>query len=222
MGHARRHTGRPVAPILMAALVAGVLAGCSGAGASPSVGLPTFAATVPTSDPARAPLDPCAALIAPADVAGVLGLDPAQTDVRTVRGVPAPAVGRTEKLDCTYTAEKGRPLFTVRAATYATPEAARQQWQLNAGLENGDRHDITVGTATGVLFVRRGELLLTVVDGPKTLAVQLPDRAVPKGRARENLVTDLAQRALKIDPAAAVGSPVGAPGAAPTPVATGG
>jgi len=84
--------------------------------------------------------------------------------------------------------------------TSSTPDAARQQWQLNSGLEKGEKRDITVGQAAGLLYVRRDELLLSVVDGPRTLAVQVPDRTVPKGRARENLVTDFAQRALKIDP----------------------
>jgi len=187
--------------MLLAAMLGGVLAGC-GSEVRAGVDLPTFAPTTPTADPAAAsaPLDPCAALITPADVANVLGLDPGLTSVKTVRGVPAPAVGRTEKLDCTYTGEKGRPLFTLRTATYATPDAARQQWQLNSGLEKGEKRDITVGQAAGLLYVRRDELLLSVVDGPRTLAVQVPDRTVPKGRARENLVTDFAQRALKIDP----------------------
>lgn len=205
---------------LFAAVVScAVLSGCAGAAADPRVDLPTFAATAPTVDPASAvPLDPCAALITPADVAGVLGLDPAKTGVRTVIGQPSPSVGRTAKLDCSYTADKGRPLFTLRSSTYASPEAARAQWQLNAGLEQGERRDTTLGTATGMLIVRRTELLLSLVDGPRTFAVQLPDRTVPKGRARENLVVDLAQRALKIDPAApptTAAAPVPVPAGAP-------
>jgi len=215
MGLARRRTVRLLAPVL-ALMLGGMVAGC-GAEARSGVDLPTFAPNVPTSDPASAvPLDPCAALITPADVANVLGLDPGKTGVKSVRGVPAPAVGRTDKLDCTYTADKGRPLFTLRAATYATPDAARQQWQLNGGLEKGDKRDVTVGPAAGVLYMRRDELLLSVVDGPRTLAVQVPDRTVPKGRARENLVTDFAQRALKVDPNAPP-----APAPAPPPVTPG-
>jgi hypothetical protein len=197
-------------------MLGGVLAGCA-AEARSGVDLPTFAATVPTSGPAAAaPLDPCAALITPADVAIVLGLDPGKTAVRSVRGVPAPTVGRTDKLDCTYTADKGRALFTLRTATYATPDAARQQWQLNGGLEQGEKQPVTVGQAVGTLYLRRDELLLSVLDGPRTLAVQVPDRTVPKGRARENLITDFAQRALKIDPNAP-SAPVPPP-PAPAPI----
>jgi hypothetical protein len=222
MGLASRRSVRLLAPALLAAVLGGVLTGCS-AEARSGVDVPTFAPTSPTADPAAAaaPLDPCAALITPADVANVLGLDPGKTGVRSVRGIPAPAVGRTEKVDCTYTADKGRQLFTLRTATYATPEAARQQWQLNAGLEKGEKRDVTVGPATGVLYVRRDELLLSVVDGQRTLAVQLPDRTVPKGRARENLVTDFAQRALKIDPNAPPAPAPAAPGPTQPPVQIG-
>lgn len=204
MGVANRRA-RLLAPLLLCAL----LGGCAGAAADPGITVPTFAPSVPSADPATVgvPLDPCAALISPTDVANVLGLDPGKTTVRTVVGIPAPAVGRTEKLDCTYTADKDRPLFTLRTATYVTPEAARQQWQLNGRLEDGERRDIGVGPATGLLYVRRSELLLSVVDGPRTLSVQLPDRTVPKGRARENLVVDFAQRVLKIDPAASTAAP---------------
>jgi hypothetical protein len=217
MGVARRRTARLLAPVLLAAMLGGASSGCAGAEARSGVDLPTFAATVPTSVAAAAPMDPCAALITPADVANVLGLDPAQTGVKTVRGLPAPAVGRTDKLDCSYTAEKGRQLFTLRTATYATPDAARQQWQLNGGLEKGDKRDVTVGPAAGVLYVRRDELLLSLLDGPRTLAVQVPDRTVPKGRARENLVTDFAQRALKIDPNAPPAPAPAPPAVAPAP-----
>jgi hypothetical protein len=214
------------AALFSSVLACALLSGCAGAAADPGITVPTFAPSVVTTDAASAgvPLDPCAALIAPADVANVLGLDPAKTQVKSVRGQPAPAVGRTEKLDCTYTADKGRPLFTVRAATYANPEAARAQWQLNSGLEQGEKRDTTLGPATGVLFVRRSELLLSLVDGPRTLAVQVPDKTVPKGRARENLVVDLAQRALKIDPAAPAPSaapPAAPPAAAPPPAQAG-
>ncbi len=196
------------AALFSSVLACALLSGCAGAAADPGVTLPTFAASAASAAPPPAvPLDPCAALIAPADVANVLGLDPAKTAVKSVVGLPAPAVGRTEKLDCAYTADKGRPLFTLRTATYGTPDAARAQWQLNAGLEQGERRDTALGPATGVLFVRRSELLLSLVNGPRTFAVQLPDRTVPKGRARENLLVDLAQRALKIDPAAPAPAP---------------
>ncbi|WP_143172353.1 hypothetical protein [Pseudonocardia thermophila] len=212
MGDGGRRIARLLGTGMLCLLLGGSLTGCGGASAEPGVMVPTFAPTTPTADPATEPLDPCAALITPADVAGVLGLDPAKTSVRTIRGLPAPAVGRTEKIDCTYQGEKGRSLFTLRAYTYESPEAARKQWELNASLEDGEKRDIAVGPATGLLYVRRGELLLSLIDGPRTLAVQVPDRTVPKGRARENLITDFAQRALKIDPEA-----VATTSAEPTP-----
>lgn len=164
--------------------------------------VPTFTPSGPTVDPATVgvPLDPCAALISPEDVANVLGLDREKTAVQAVVGQPSPTVGRTEKLDCTYVAARGGPLFTLRTGTFVTPEAAREQWQRNSGLEDGQRQDVTIGTATGVLFVRRSELVLSLVDGARTLTVRVPDRTVPEGRARENLIVDFARRALKIDP----------------------
>lgn len=205
------------AVLVGAVMVGTVVAGCASPPSQPGPPVPTFApSTTTTADAAAVPLDPCSALITPTDVANVLGLDSAKVNVRTVQGMPSPTVGRTEKLDCIYTADKGRMLFTLRSATYSTPDAAQQQWQRNAGLEDGDRRDITVGPAIGLLYTRRSELLLSTVVGARTLAVQVPDNTVPEGRARENLIVDFAQRALKVDPAATP-----APTLAPVPATPG-
>lgn len=179
-----------------------LLSGCAGAPAVPGPAVPTFPPTSATADPADAtPLDPCAALIEPADVANVLGLDVVTVSVRTVRGLPAPAVGRTARIDCEYTGAKGRVLFDVRNSTFDSAAAAQQQWQLNSGQESGTPTFMVIGPGSGMLFDRPGEQLLSLVAGSATLALQVPDATVPVDRGRRNLIVDFAQRALKAEPA---------------------
>jgi hypothetical protein len=215
----RAVTSRSRSVAVLALLAPLVVAGCAGAPTVPGPAVPTFAPgdSPSSSIAASAPLDPCAALITPEDVAGVLGMDPGKVAVRTVRGQPAPAVGRTERLDCSYVGDKGDDLFDIRTATYDTTISAGQQWMLNLQHEDGDHRDVTVGPAEGLIFTRKGEQLLTVLNGNKTLALELPDKTAPQGRAKENLIIDFAQRALKVDPnVTPTSSQVPAPGPAPT------
>lgn len=188
--------------------------------------MPTFAASKATADPAT-PLDPCAALITPVDVANVLGIDTAKVAVRTVRGQPAPSVRRTDRLDCRYTGEKGRDLFDIRTNTFTDDAAATEQWQRNVALEDGTRRDLRLGGAQAALFNRHGEALMTLVDGKRTVAIEVPDKTVPDGRGADNLIIDFTQRVLKIGPdatsAPATGMPPqpGPPDVRPTPPPTG-
>src|SRR5689334_14423833 len=90
-----------------AALAAGLLlTGCA-AQAAPT-DLPVFPAPGVASAAAGAPTDvgvvpdDCTRVLGPADLGAVLGLPLNSVTVRTVVGMAAPSVGRTERLDCFY------------------------------------------------------------------------------------------------------------------------
>jgi hypothetical protein len=190
-----------------------IVAGC--AQPEPGPALPTFPAASATSDTTAtagpdqgAVPDDCARLITAGDLGALLGLPLDSVAVRSTVGVPAPAVDRTERLDCGYTGTangpaRGHPLLSVNAAAYATPAAAAEQWRRNADVEDGTRRDVPIGAARSVLVERRGEALLTVVYGSGTLTLTLPDRPLPRDRA--DVLVDLAQRVL---PAIAATAPV--------------
>lgn len=201
------------------AACAALLAGC--ARAAPVTGLPSFppsaegAADTATGAPTGNGLvpDDCAGVLAPPDLGAVLGLPLGSVGVRTTVGVAAPAVGRTERLDCAYTVAPGRPLLAVRAAAYADDASARAQWQLNADIEQGIRRDVPIGAASSVLVQRPDEALLTVVYGRGTLTITLPARPLPGGHVPGDVLVDLALRALPTMSRAA-------PSAAPTSAST--
>lgn len=185
----------------------------------PGTTLPSFPpastvapATASTIGGGVVPAD-CTRVLAPPDLGAVLGLPLGTVGVRTTLGVPAPAVRRTERLDCAYTMAPGQPLLAVRAAAYADAAAARAQWQLNASSEDGSHRDVPIGGASGVLVERPGETLLSVVYGRGTLTLTLPARSLPGGRAPGDVLVDLALRAL---PAMAGAAPARATRRAPT------
>jgi hypothetical protein len=122
--------------------------------------------------------------------------------VRTTVGVPAPSVGRIERMDCAYSGtavagpDSGKRVLAINAAAYTTPAAARAQWTLNTSGEDGLRHDEPVGTASGVLVERPGETLLAVQYGSGTITLVLPDRPLPPGSTPAAMLVDLARRVL--------------------------
>ena len=199
-----------------AARVGGLLLGgalIAGCGAPPApTGLPSFpeaaassaaAATQPTY-PGVVP-DDCTRLMSPADLGAVLGLPLGSVSVRTIIGLPAPSVGQTERIDCTYQlAPAAQPLLSVRAMAYTDDASARAQWQRNADIEDGTRRSLPIGTATSLLIERPTEALLTVVYGRGTVSLLLPNRPFPGGRSRQDVLVDLALRVL---PTIAKGAP---------------
>lgn len=190
----------------MSAVVLGVLAVAGCAHPEPGPALPTFPAASATSgttapagpDQGKVP-DDCARLITVGDLGALLGLPLDSVGVRSTVGVPAPAVGRTERLDCAYTGTAGgpvggRPLLSLNAAAYDTPAAAAAQWTLNISAEDGAKRDVPIGAAKAVLVERGGETLLTVLYGSGTLTFTLPERPLPRDPA--DVLVDLAQRVL--------------------------
>jgi hypothetical protein len=186
-----------------------LLAGCSSA-AAPGPGLPTFpgpeggsasAAASRAADVGVVP-DDCARILPADQLVAVLGLPLNSIVVRTTVGVPAPTVGRVERMDCAYTgtapagSESGRRLLAINAAAYTTVAAARAQWTLNTAGEDGVHRDEPVGSASGVLVERPGETLLAVQYGSGTVTLVLPDRPLPAGSTPASMLVDLARRVL--------------------------
>lgn len=197
---ARRVSGA----VLFLFLLALVIAGCGAPSEdSEQLPLPTFAApepdptTLPTEEPAgrRLPAD-CARLLPAADLGALLALPLDSVAVRGTVGVPAPSVGRTERLTCRYREIGGAALLELDVGAYTEAEAARVQWRRNADAEDGERRDLAFGSAPGMLISRPARAVLTVVNGSETVTLVLPDRIRPGGQRAAETLTDLALRIL--------------------------
>jgi hypothetical protein len=181
--------------------------GCTTSEPEPGTAVPTFPPNTHTStssggapDDGKVP-DDCERVFPDSALGAWMGMPLGTVGVRTTIGVPAPSVGRTERLDCEYTGLPGGPargmvLLKLNAGAFTDPDAARKQWRTNADSEDGAHRDISIGDASAVLIERRGEAVLMVVYGSGTLTVTLPDRPLPGGRQRADAVVDLAKRVL--------------------------
>jgi hypothetical protein len=207
-----------------------LLAGCSSATA-PGPSLPTFPVSAGGSSSAAASVaadagavpDDCARILPVDQLVAVLGLPLNSIVVRTTVGVPAPGVGRVERMDCAYTGtapagpDSGKRLLAINAAAYTTPAAARAQWMLNTTGEDGAHRDAPVGSASGVLVERPGESLLAVQYGSGTVTLVLPNQPLPAGSTPASMLVDLARRVLPTM-AGTAPAPSPAPPAPPQPV----
>jgi len=194
---------RTVLGVLLAVVLGVATAGCGGSGPT-NTALPTFAGSLggPTtsaaSDQGAIPND-CERLLRSSELNALLGLPLDTVAVRTTQGVPEPSVGRTERVACHYTgkgAGAGRTLLDINAAAYDSPADARTQWHRNADIEDGVHRDLPIGGAGAVLVERGGEALLSVVYGPSTLTLILPDQPLPGGKPPSEVLVDLALRVL--------------------------
>ncbi|WP_219415141.1 hypothetical protein [Pseudonocardia nigra] len=190
------------------ALVAIALAAACGAPSAENTPVPTFATPTEQRDASGAPTpadgeipDDCVRVLDPAVIEAVLGLPLGSVGVRTIIGIPQPSVGRTERVSCSYVGTpagpaNGRTLLDVNASAYTDPDAARNQWRVNADAEDGDRRELPIGSASAVLIDRADESVLMVVHGTSNLSLVLPDRPLPGGRPRGDALVDIALRAL--------------------------
>ena len=219
MGGARRQDRRRRPPragrARVAAAVAAValLSACSG-GASDGPAVPTFpgAGAAPASAsaaPARTTLLPtdCNQLLNSEDLPNLLGLPLGSVSVTGLRDVPAPSVGRLERVTCNYTSNRGAatppqgtPVLKVLSSGYTTPDAARSQADVNAQVEQTS--GVTgvptpIGTAQGTYYDDPEGPLLVVVYGRVTASLTLGSGPVRRDQARLVLV-DLAQRVLPV------------------------
>jgi hypothetical protein len=222
------------------ALVGALLSGCATASGDPGIAVPTFSAEDPAaagsgaaSIPIALPTD-CAQLMDPEQAGALFGQVLGTVSVQSVRGVPQPAVNRTERTACTYRAggqeqafggagarNSGPVLYQLNIGRYGDTASATRQWQLNANAERSDAtasRDITVGSVPGVLIERPDETTLAMVYGVDTLTFVLPVAAPGQNRAAAETLLDLAQRIL---PALTPTQPPAARPAAPAPAPAG-
>jgi len=213
--------GGRAARALLAGALALAIGGCGTSEAEPTA-VPTFPtatgpgpATTAADDGRVIPAD-CGRILGAPDLEAVMGLPLGSVALRTTIGVPQPAVGRTERVSCRYTRVGdggGRPLLDVNATAYRDAAAASAQWQVNVRAESGERRDLPLGSAPGVIFEKRGQAVLMVAHSTSNLTLVLPDQPLPGGKTRSDALVDLALRvlpAVSLDPASAAPPP--APG----------
>ncbi|MBC3191575.1 hypothetical protein H7X46_10925 [Pseudonocardia sp. C8] len=240
---------RWVALLAGLSLGAGVLAGCATASGDPGIAVPTFpeesGGPAPGAEPIPIKLpDDCKVLMDPEQAGALFGQVLGSVSVQTVRGVPEPAVNRTERTACTYRVSgpdqafggggarnSGPVLYQLNIGRYGDAASATRQWQLNTNAERADAiasRDIMVGSVPGVLVERPDESMLALVYGVDTLTFILPVAAPGQNRSAAETLPDLAQRIIPAltptqppsTPPPAPPAPPQAPGSAPaaTPV----
>lgn len=228
----RRRSSRSFLSLSLAVLVACALAGCSSASGDSTIPVPTFpvpaaGGSTPGAGPIKIALpDDCTRLMS-ADQAGALfGQALASVTAQTVRGVPEPSVGRTERVACTYRSNgqdaansaKGPVLYQLNIGRYGDAAGAKRQWQLNGNAERADARssqDLTIAGAPAVLIERADESTLALVYGVDTLTFVLPVAAPGQNRPAAETLPDLARRII---PALAPTQPPGSrPAVAPAP-----
>jgi len=207
------------------ALSLGLLTACSTGNAQEGTPLPTFAASDAAATGTQAPRiglpEDCGTFLAPDDLGALFARPLGSTALRTIKGVPEPTVGRTERVGCRYSASGpggGNTLLDINLGRYTDAAAATRQWQLNTNAERSDGRssDVAIGTAKAVAVERRTETLLAVVYGVDTLTFVLPVSARAPGPPVDRLV-DLALRVLPRDGASQPAPPDAPSAPAPTP-----
>jgi hypothetical protein len=200
---------RRAARALLAAGLVLAISACGAPDAEPTA-VPTFPTPAADGSPLTGPGDDgrvipadCGRILGAPHLEAVMGLPLGSVAVRTTIGVAQPAVGRTERVSCRYTrvGEGGRPLLDVNATAYRDPEAAATQWRVNVEAESGEPREVPLGSASAVVFEKRGQAVLMVAHSTSNLTLVLPDQPLPGGKTRVDALVDLALRVL---PAASV------------------
>jgi hypothetical protein len=214
---------RAVAGVAVAAAVSMALAACSSAAGEPgTLPVPTFpASATPAASGTAGPVDQgrlpddCVRVLNGGDLGALFGLPVDSVAVHTTIGAPAPSVGRTERLGCSYTRNGGAhdALLDLNVGAYTDPDSATKQWRTNVAAEDGDRRDVPLGGARGVLVERPQEAVLMVANGAETLTFVLPERIRIRDLSAGDTLVDLALRVL---PTVSGGATVPPPAAAPT------
>jgi hypothetical protein len=201
----------------LAAALAGLAlfaAACSSGSASGTPPIPTFpgpgAAPVTSAPPPRNSILPteCDQVLASDQLPNYLGLPLGSVRVTALRDVPAPQVGRLERVTCNYTSlgGPGAPppntlILKVLTSGYTDPAAAAAQSRVNrdANASSGvPAQPVPFGAAEAIFYPDPEGPVLVVVYGRVTASFTLtPDRPVPGDQAQPVLV-DLALRALPV------------------------
>lgn len=209
----RGRAGRRRAAALAGLALTALLAGCSSGPELATPPIPTFpgpGAAAPASAPApRSTLIPtdCNQMLSKDDLPNLLGLPIGSIDVRALRDVPAPSVGRLERVTCTYTStggagapQQGSQVLKLLASGYSTPEAAQAQVGVNNKVEQSSGVtgvDTPIGAASGTFFSDPDGPILVVAYKRVTLSLSLNRGSLSSEQARSVLV-DLAQRVLPV------------------------
>jgi hypothetical protein len=214
--HRRRRAGRwSVVAACGAVLLAGVACG-----APPSaVPVPTFqaASPAPTTTPPLGPGDgglptDCEEIVGHDELPALLGLPMDSVTVRTVLGVPAPSVGRLERIDCTYTVTDPDTsprgvVLRMTVGRYRDEVTAHDQHDRNvADQRNGasGSAEPDLGAAAATLVQRDARTVLLSSYGALTVDLDLAKRPGPL--PPRDLLTDLARRVLAKVPSAGADS----------------
>jgi hypothetical protein len=205
--------GRLATAVVGALAAAAFLAGCSSGDQLATPAIPTFpgpGAAPPTSAPApRSTLIPtdCNQMLSKDELPNLLGLPLGSVDVHALRDVPAPSVGRLERVTCTYTSNggagapnQGSQVLKLGASGYDSQQAALAQVAVNNDVEqksgvNGV--NTPIGAATGTYFSDPDGPILVVSYRQVTLSLSLSRGALSADQSRSVLV-DLAQRVLPV------------------------
>jgi hypothetical protein len=198
---------------LVALALTALLTGCSQGSELATPPIPTFpgpGAAAATSAPApRSTLVPidCNQILSKDDLPNLLGLPLGSLDVRSLRDVPAPSVGRLERVTCTYTSNggagapgPGTQVLKVLASGYSTPEAAQAQVVVNNKVEQSSGVsgvDTPIGAAVGTFFSDPDGPILVVAYRRVTVSLSLNRDSLSADQARSVLV-DLVQRVLPV------------------------
>jgi hypothetical protein len=189
--------------ILALIVITGVLLTACAAPRKP-VAVPEFPPPAPAVTASRAAgptiLD-CDGLLSADEATVLLGLPIDGVAVTSIQGVPAPAVGRVERLGCTYSAivpswpVRGEVL-AVTVGRFADADAARAQSDRNSVDVAGNASvPVALGTATARIAPLAGTTQLLVAYRQFTLDLTLPDSAAGR-RGPEAVLVDLARRIL--------------------------
>lgn len=147
--------------------------------------------------------------ILPSDqLPNLLGLPLGSVRVSALRDVPAPSVGRLERVTCNYTSLGGPHapppntlVLKVLTSGYTTPQAATDQSRVNRDAQaysGVPAQPIPFGAAEALYYPDPEGPVLVVVYGRVTASFTLtPDQPVPVDQSQPVLV-DLALRALPV------------------------
>lgn len=210
-GHGRARA-RVVGALLVLGLTAALTACSSSSSSGPAVpGFPGPGAAPTTSaPPSRSTLLPtdCNQLLSKDELPNLLGMPLGSINTTSLRDVPAPSVGRLERVTCNYTSLGGPAapavntvVLKVLSSGYTTPAAAQAQAQVNNQVEQSSGVQGTatpIGAAASTYFPDPDGPVLVVVYGRVTTSLTLsPTGPVAAAQARSVLV-DLAQRVLPV------------------------
>lgn len=195
--------------VALVAIGFGALAGCgSGPGQRDTVEpIPTFSndpggrALGPT--PERETLLPidCTDVLAGPAMSALLGQPVDSVSVHTVLGLPAPSVGRLERLTCQYDRPGHRaatPDLEMVLAAYSSRSAADKQLGTNTAAERfeaASSDSLSIGSARAVLFDERVKTVLMVSSGRSSITMTMQRGVVPAEYIRAVMV-DMVQRVL--------------------------